>query len=74
MPTKNKRRRKKMTKQELRTEIKMLWRKACDYDGIDAGTCSKFVCFSDDNPFLPAYNKKMELYQWVKKVERNGLW
>ncbi len=58
-----------MTKQELREEIGELWVKACEHDGIEPG--AKFVCFSDDNPFMAEYNKKMKTYQWVKKIDAN---
>ena len=58
-----------MTKQELREEIKALWVKACNHDGIDED--EKFVCFTTDNPFLQEYDKKMKLYQSIRKIDAN---
>ena len=34
--------------------LRDLWVKACEYDGIDPE--SKFVVFSDDNPWMRKYN------------------
>jgi hypothetical protein len=35
--------------------IKELWAKACEYDNIPAD--SKFVVFSNDNPYVADYNR-----------------
>jgi hypothetical protein len=36
-------------------ELKRLWRRACGYDHIPEG--SRFVAFSDQNPYIQDYNK-----------------
>ena len=55
-----------MTKQELREEIKALWIKACNHQGIDED--EKFVCFEESNPYLPEYDKKMKMYQMISRL------
>jgi len=47
---------------------KLLWDRACQYDGIDPG--SKFVVFSDSNPWVEKYNKAMQLYLMAEKYYR----
>ena len=37
--------------------LKDLWRKACEHDGI--APSSKFVVFSNDNPWIVRYNNLM---------------
>ena len=59
-----------MTIQELRDEVKELWIKACNYQGVDED--EKFICFENDNPFLKEYDKKMKLYQFARKAEILG--
>ena len=59
-----------MTKQELIEEMRVLWVKACNHDGVDED--EKFVCFTTDNPFLPEYDRKMKLYLQIRKEESNG--
>lgn len=56
-----------MRSKELRNEIKDLWIKACNHQGIDED--EKFVCFELDNPFLIKYDKKMKLYQKLQRQE-----
>jgi hypothetical protein len=40
--------------------LKQLWDKACEYDRIPIG--SKFVVFSDHNPWLKKYNFAITAY------------
>ena len=53
-------------------DIKALWNKACDYEGIDRE--SKFVIFSDDNPWAVKYNEAMGAFmeRMEKRVMREG--
>lgn len=37
--------------------LKALWNKACELENIP--TDSKFVVFSDDNPYMQAYNARV---------------
>jgi hypothetical protein len=57
------------TKQELRDEIKALWIKACNYQGIDED--ESFVCFEKDNPYSIEYDKKNEIIPKNQKVLLN---
>lgn len=41
----------------MREKIKQLWNKACEHDGIDPK--SKFVVFSEGNPFAKEYNQTL---------------
>jgi hypothetical protein len=41
--------------------VRCLWEKACDHDQIPHDT--KFAVFSDDNPFMPFYNRALTQYQ-----------
>ena len=43
---------------------------ACRHDGIPEG--SKFVEFSEDNPFLPYVDKAYEIYCEMKRVYQVG--
>jgi hypothetical protein len=40
--------------------IAVAWQKMCDHDGLPVN--SKFVVFSDDNPFMGEYNEAMKDY------------
>ena len=46
--------------QNIKRLMKALWIKSCRFDGIPID--SKFVVFSDDNPYQVRYNKIMGLY------------
>ncbi len=39
--------------------LKELWAKACEHDNIEPS--SKFVVFSDDNPWIKKYNTLLNL-------------
>lgn len=41
----------------MKTTVKQLWVKACEFDGIDP--TSKFVVFSDSNPWAKKYNQAL---------------
>ena len=43
---------------ELEQKVKGLWAKACEWDKIPSD--SKFVVFSDDNPYLKEYNEAVK--------------
>ena len=47
---------------------KELWLKACRFDGIDPN--SKFIVFSDKNPFTEKYNRAMSLYLMAEEYYR----
>ncbi|MDD5412097.1 MAG: hypothetical protein PHF31_11910 [Methylobacter sp.] len=42
---------------EFASEAKELWRKACEYEGIEPG--SGFVSFSENNPYMKMYDMAM---------------
>ena len=42
-------------------EVKSLWDKACDYDGLPPN--SKFVVFSEENPFTKKHDKLVRFIQ-----------
>ena len=42
---------------DVRAAVKQSWLKACEHDGIDP--TAAFIVFSDNNPFMPFYNKAM---------------
>jgi len=44
----------------LAATVRQLWNQACDHDGIPRD--SKFVCFSNDNPYLQFHNQAMNQY------------
>ncbi|HXQ34290.1 MAG TPA: hypothetical protein VN843_09775 [Anaerolineales bacterium] len=48
-------------------EVKILWARACRFDGIDPK--STFVSFSDSNPHVAEYNTAMGEYL---KLARGG--
>ena len=48
-----------MARQNAKRLLKALWIKACRYDSIPVD--SKFVCFSNDNPYVERYNKIIRL-------------
>jgi len=48
---------------EKKSKMRLLWAQACTYDGIPPK--SPFVVFSDDNPYLAAYQ---EAYSAVQEV------
>lgn len=41
--------------------VKATWESACKHDGISPS--SKFVVFSNDNPYLPYYEKAVREYR-----------
>lgn len=47
-------------KRDMRELLKELWKQACEYDDIEPE--AKFVVFSDDNPYLPKYNKYLSMF------------
>jgi len=49
-----------METQNIKRLLKALWIKSCRFDGIPAD--SKFVVFSDDNPYQRRYAKIMKMY------------
>jgi hypothetical protein len=64
---------------ELVDEVKELWRKACEWEKIPPD--SKFVVFSENNPYMPAYReamtkllrfKQFQSGQWQPAVEGKG--
>ena len=56
---------------ELESRVKNLWRKACEWDKILPE--SKFVVFSDDNPYLKEYNDAVGQLLRIAKVKA-GEW
>lgn len=49
-------------------EVKILWARACRFDGIDPK--STFVSFSDSNPHVAEYNEAMGAYLTLAKGGR----
>jgi len=48
-----------------------LWVKACEHDGIPPD--SKFVVFSEDNPFIPFHSKvQLELWAAIREYQAGG--
>ena len=60
---------KQLQKTVAQNELKKLWVKACEYDGIDQD--ESFVCFSQDNPHMIQYNKLMSLYLTNKQHQQS---
>lgn len=51
--------------------MRAAWKSACEFDGIPPN--SKFVSFSEDNPFAPYLNKATEEYFAHKReIEAGG--
>jgi hypothetical protein len=50
---------------DLAHTVKQLWVSMCEEEGIP--TDSKFVVFSDDNKFMPFYNRAMEQLQEARR-------
>ena len=50
--------------------VKECWEKACEYDHVDPK--SKFVVFSDKNPWVEPYNKAMNAL--VKVCSEHPQW
>ena len=46
--------------ENTRIDVRRLWRKACKHEGIDPK--SKFVVFSNENPWNDDYNAAMSKY------------
>ncbi len=57
--------------QDLAEKVRELWRKACEWEDIPLE--SRFVVFSEDNPFVKDYNEAVgQLLRW--KQFRTGEW
>lgn len=54
------------TIQALRDEIKRLWVKMCEHEGIKEAE-GIFCVFSDNNPFLAEYDKRMKFLQAIMR-------
>ena len=54
----------------LRAVVAQLWRQACDHDDIPPE--SKFVVFSDENPFTAFYNNAMRQLMEATQQYRAG--
>lgn len=48
--------------------VRYLWNIACQHDEIEPDAL--FIAFSDDNPFIPAYNKAMADLQVMVKAKQ----
>jgi hypothetical protein len=53
----------------IKDALKEAWRNMCHHEGVHAN--SKFVMFSDDNPFKARYDTLMDLYLRGKTVTRD---
>ncbi len=49
-----------------RKQLQEVWNAACRFDKIDRK--SKFVVFSDANPFNAEYQMRMNNYLWLAKM------
>jgi len=49
----------------LRAVVAQLWKQACGHDDIPSG--SKFVVFSEDNPYVVFYNNVMKEFMEARK-------
>jgi len=56
---------------ELEEKARSLWTKACQAEGIPVE--SKFVVFSDDNPYIKAYNEAVGQLQRMRQF-KGGRW
>jgi len=54
----------------LKFTVAQLWRQACGHDDIPPG--SKFVVFSEDNPYVIFYNKAMREFMEAREQYRDG--
>lgn len=55
---------------EQKACVKLAWEHACKHDGIDAA--SKFVVFSNDNPFAKTHNEQMAEYlKLMARIKKN---
>lgn len=54
----------------LGNTIKMLWTKACEHDSIPTG--SKFVIFSDTNPYVKFHGIALRQYWADRQAFANG--
>jgi len=46
----------------IQDKLKETWAKACEWDGIPV-VGSRFVVFSDDNPYIKEHDKWIRMYQ-----------
>jgi len=54
----------------LGATVAQLWKQACGHDDIPPG--SKFVVFSEDNPYVIFYNKAMREFMEAMQQYRAG--
>jgi hypothetical protein len=54
--------------QAAQVEVKRLWNLMCEYEGISP--TSKFVSFSDRNPFSTQYSYAMQNFQAASRREK----
>jgi len=54
----------------LKATVAQLWKQACGHDDIPPG--SKFVVFSEDNPYVIFYNKAMREFMEAREQYRDG--
>lgn len=68
-----------LPKTELEQDVQDLWKKACKWEGIEPE--AKFVVFSEDNPYMPEYDRAMgkllrfkqfEYGEWQPKTRRRN--
>jgi hypothetical protein len=50
--------------------MKVLWKKCCEHDGMEPA--SKFVVFSNDNPYLAFYNRAVQQFQEASAAYQAG--
>jgi len=56
---------------DMRATVKSAWNSACEHEQIP--TDSKFVVFSDDNPFSPFYDKAVrQLMEMMEQYQAGG--
>jgi predicted Ser/Thr protein kinase len=56
---------------KLKEDAKALWALCCEHDRIDPNT--KFIIFSDDNPYLETYNKTIMEYFEAKSYYQRSI-
>lgn len=54
----------------LQQTVKQLWEKSCEHDEIDP--TAKFVVFTDDNPYIPFYNRALLQYREARQQFADG--
>lgn len=57
-------------KQNIYRLLKALWIKSCRFDGLNVN--SKFVIFSEENPYIKKYNRIASLQLQSKSFTNDG--